>query len=153
EPSTIVICLLAICGGAFSAVVRFYREKDTFIGRVVRSRYPVGLAVAFFVIAWCSDSFAVLPPSPVLDRNYRFGDADSGPVANGNFVNVTFDSAGLPGMNQLIDLTAQNGPKYVQLPTVSGGPIPVRPDGGTGFAIRLNPNSTFDGQYLATGFG
>lgn len=97
-------------------------------------------------------AYGTLPPSPFLDRNYRFGDSDAGPPVNGGVVGVTFDSAGSPGMNQLIDLTAFNSPHYVQLPTVAGGAIPVRPDGGTGLAIQLNPTSTSQRQYLKTGF-
>ena len=63
---------------------------------------------------------------------------------------------GVAGMQQLDPPGAQRHwaalPKYEALPTVSGGPVPMRPDGGTGFAIRLNPTATTQGQHLKTGF-
>jgi hypothetical protein len=80
------------------------------------------------------------------------GDADTGPPQPGNTVTTTFDSAGQLGMGQLIDLTAVAGPRYEALPTTSGGPVPRRPDNGTGLAIRLNPTATSQGQHLRTGF-
>jgi hypothetical protein len=55
-------------------------------------------------------------------------------------------------MQQLVDMSAVGSPKYEALPVVAGGPVPMRPDGGTGMAIRLNPTATSQGQHLKTGF-
>ena len=92
---------------------------------------------------------AALPPPPVLDRNYRMGEGEGG--VSGNNVSVTWDTAGVPGMQQLIDLTAVSGPKYEALPTIAGGLVPKRPDNATGMAIRLNPTAASQGQHLKTG--
>jgi hypothetical protein len=64
------------------------------------------------------------------DRLYRMGDDGAEGAANNGAVTTTFDSAGLPDMGQLIDLTAVNAPTYR---TVTG-----RPDGGTGLGIEFN---------------
>lgn len=64
------------------------------------------------------------------DRLYRLGDAGGEGAANNGAVTTTFDSAGLPSMGQLIDLTAVNSPTYR---TITG-----RPDGGTGLGIEFN---------------
>jgi hypothetical protein len=45
-------------------------------------------------------------------------------------VDLTFDSAGVPGAGELVDLTAVNTPVYVA--------ITGRPDGGTGRGIQFN---------------
>ena len=65
-----------------------------------------------------------------LDRDYRMGDDAAEGAANGAPVSVTFDSAGLPGQGQLVDLTAVNTPTYV---AISG-----RPDGVGGRGIQFN---------------
>ena len=109
--------------------------------------FLVSAVVGLSLIASAS---AALPPPPVLDRNYRMGEGEGG--VSGNTVTVTWDTQGSPGMQQLIDLSAVGGPKYEALPTVSGGPVPKRPDNGTGMAIRLNPTAPSQGQYLKTGF-
>ena len=64
-----------------------------------------------------------------LDRDYRMGDdGGEGAVPGGN-VTTTFDSAGMPGQGQLIDLAAENTPNYL---TVTG-----RPDGVGGLGIEF----------------
>jgi hypothetical protein len=65
-----------------------------------------------------------------LDRDYRLGDDLAEGAANGNPVSVTFDSAGQPGMSQLIDLNAAHTPVYR---TITG-----RPDGVGGLGIEFN---------------
>jgi hypothetical protein len=95
------------------------------------------------------------PPAPFLDRNYRFGEGDTGatvgqPITQmdsfGNF--VTFDTAGALGQNQLIDLIAES-PTARRATYVSTAD---RPDGKGGIGLRLN-ELAFDRQYLRTGFG
>jgi hypothetical protein len=115
----------------------------------VRVSAAIVFAIAA-VLSFVATASAALPPPPVLDRKYRMGEGEGG-IA-GNTVTVTWDEAGNPGQQQLIDLSAIGGPKYEALPTVSGGPVPKRPDNGTGIAIRLNPTSPSQGQYLKTGF-
>lgn len=152
EPGTsgVMICLM------FAAVV-FSRHRYNLSLQhslsVVQLRVPKLAVTAVGTLAGvlvASSAVAVLPPPPVLDRNYRMGEGEGG-IA-GNTVSVTWDTAGAPGMQQLIDLSAIGSPKYEALPTVSGGPVPKRPDNATGIAIRLNPTSTSQGQYLKTGF-
>jgi len=65
-----------------------------------------------------------------LDRNYRMGDDTAEGASAGGSVSVTFDSEGVPGQGQLVDLTAVNSPMYV---TVTG-----RPDGVGGLGIQFN---------------
>ena len=65
-----------------------------------------------------------------LDRNYRMGDDPAEGAVTGGSVTATFDSAGQPGLGQLVDLTAVNTPTYV---AISG-----RPDGGGGRGIQFN---------------
>jgi hypothetical protein len=86
----------------------------------------------------------VIPP-PTLDRNYRLGDLDPGAVA-GMQVTTTFDSAGVPGMQQLIDL-AGFSPQNVRPTYVN---IVGRPDGGTGLGVQFNNSGPFVKQWLAT---
>jgi hypothetical protein len=142
------------------------RAARPFSGRCCQlapSRYKVLFVLGILVAFWSARSaLAVLPPVPVLDRNHKMGDdpledidltaAGVQPVTNGATVVRTRDQAGVAGAQQLIHLDAVNGPKYEALPTVSGGPVPKRPDNGTGFAIRLNPTAATQGQHLKTGF-
>jgi hypothetical protein len=109
--------------------------------------YCVGTMLGFGSLA-----SAAVPPPPVLDRNYRMGDDPTEGAVSGSSVSTTFDSAGLPGMQQFVDLQGVNGPRYEALPTSSGGPVPRRPDNGAGMAIRLNPTGAGQVQHLKTGF-
>lgn len=153
EPGSGQLAILALMAGALVAARRRASGTHGWCGRL--RPVPVRVVAAFIVSACASVWFATsasaaLPPPPVLDRNYDMGEGEGG-IA-GNNVTVTWDTAGLPGMQQLVDLAGVNGPKYEALPTVSGGPVPMRPDGGTGMAIRLNPTATSQGQHLKTGF-
>jgi hypothetical protein len=66
------------------------------------------------------------------DRIYRMGDDSfEGAVTDGS-VSTTFDSQGVTGQAQLIDLTAVNTPTYRSINALG------RPDGGTGRAIEFN---------------
>ena len=65
------------------------------------------------------------------------GDDGAEGASAGAAVSTTFDSAGSPGLGQLVDLTAVNSPTYS---TISG-----RPDGGSGLGIQFNGASN---QYL-----
>lgn len=89
-----------------------------------------------------------------LDRDYRFGDstfqenATAGAAVGAASVNgATRDSAGSPGMNQIIDLLPEGNlfipPTYVT--------VADRPDGVGGLGIELNPLN-LEEQYLRTGF-
>ncbi|QDU89528.1 hypothetical protein Pla175_29200 [Pirellulimonas nuda] len=140
EPSSLLVCLLAGAAGAASLARRGGRGL------------LLGLAA---MLATAGGASAALPPSPFLDRDYRFGDLDNGGTAgqpvtqtdgSGNL--VTYDSAGQLGQNQLIDLIAvsptSRKPTYVSTAD--------RPDGAGGIGLQLNP-LTFDRQYLRTGFG
>lgn len=99
---------------------------------------------------------AVDPPTPFIDRDYGFGDDDTGatvgqPVSqtdgSGNI--VTYDGAGNTGQNQLIDLIVEGNTASRKATYVS---TTDRPDGAGGIGIQLNP-AIFDRQYLRTGFG
>jgi hypothetical protein len=65
-----------------------------------------------------------------LDRDYKMGDELAEGATNGGNVNVTFDSIGQPGQNELVDLTAVNTPIYAA--------ITGRPDGVGGRGIQFN---------------
>jgi hypothetical protein len=131
---------------AFCILLFPFRQLPTF--RTV----AVTLAIIAGSVSLTERTCEAVAPPPVLDRNYRMGDGDTGPPQPGNTVSTTFDSAGQLGMGQLIDLSAVGGPRYEALPTTGGGPVPPRPDGGTGLAIRLNPTAPTQGQHLRTGF-
>ena len=132
EAATIQLLILAALGSALARV----RRTSVINVFVVSTVAGMMLGVP---------ASAQLPPPPDLDRNYRMGDADSGPPAPGATATVTFDSQGVTGMQQLIDLAAVNGPRYE---TVTG-----RPDGGTGLGIRLNSTGPSQAQYLSSGLG
>jgi hypothetical protein len=157
EPSNFLLALVALLVAAMvrvrgSLVDRKVFDRVRWAGRrryatlLVRSTMMASAAALLL----SARATAAVPPPPVLDRNYDMGEGEGG-VA-GNTVTVTWDTAGAPGQQQLIDLSAVAGPKYEALPTTSGGPVPRRPDGGTGMAIRLNPTATSQGQHLKTGF-
>jgi hypothetical protein len=153
EPSSGVLAILVLTLTAVLGRGRWILAKRQMAsGRQLAlarvSVLPVMLGCA--VLSACQSASAALPPPPVLDRNYDMGEGEGG--VPGNTVSVTWDTQGLPAMQQLVDLAAVNGPKYEALPTMSGGPVPMRPDGGTGTAIRLNPTSPSQGQHLKTGF-
>ncbi len=103
-----------------------------------------------------SAAHAADPPAPFLDRNYRFGDTDTGNTLgaqitqqDGNGTRFTRDAAGQSGMNQLIHLAAisTNTSRYPTYVSTTD-----RPDGLGTIGIRLN-ELAFDRQYLRTGFG
>ncbi|MGL4512603.1 MAG: PEP-CTERM sorting domain-containing protein [Lacipirellulaceae bacterium] len=100
-----------------------------------------------------SDAQAQLPPSPFVDRLYTFGEAQGATAGSSVTQTVSFDSAGAPGQNQLIDLLVRRG--TAEQP--NGGPAATyvttadRPDGRGGVGIQLNA-SNFGRQYLRTGF-
>ncbi|MBX3435332.1 MAG: hypothetical protein KF847_18610 [Pirellulales bacterium] len=131
EPGTICLATILLC---WSAAARACR------------RGGAALAAAALVATGAStrEASAQIIPPPTIDRNYRLGDGDPG-AANGGLVSITRDDAGLPNMNQLIDMTgaSRSGglPRYVT--------IADRPDGVGGLGIQLNPNPT-DRQYLRT---
>jgi hypothetical protein len=79
-----------------------------------------------------ADLFAicVVSTAATLDRDYKMGDEPAEGAANGGSVSVTFDSAGQPGLGQLVDLTAVNTPTYAA--------ITGRPDGVGGRGIQFN---------------
>ncbi len=114
-----------------------------------------GLALLSVIALSASVAQAADPPAPFVDRLYRFGDSDTGNTIgaqvtqqDANGTRFTRDSAGSPGMNQLIHLavvsTSANYPTYVSTTD--------RPDGLGGIGIRLNA-SNFDRHRLRTGFG
>ena len=72
-----------------------------------------------------------------VDRDYRMGDDAAEGAVNGGSVSSTFDSAGVPGQGQLVDLSAVNTPTYV---AISG-----RPDGVGGRGIQFDASQS---QYL-----
>jgi hypothetical protein len=82
-----------------------------------------------FAAALSFGSFA--SANVTVDRNYRMGDDPAEGALNGSPVNVTFDSAGVPGQSQLIDLNGVSTPTYR---TITG-----RPDGVGGLGIEFNP--------------
>ncbi|WP_425396015.1 hypothetical protein [Aeoliella sp.] len=97
---------------------------------------------------------AQLPPEPFVDRDYGFGDDDTGAVIgqrmslmdnSGNV--VTYDGAGQTNMNQLIDLVAKGRLDRYPVYTDTSD----RPDGNGGIGLGLNQG--FDRNYLRTGFG
>lgn len=162
EPNAGVLAVvaLALCGLLYQRRVRY----STTLGAVQLCAVPcrvstvccTGIVLALSLMVSVA---AALPPVPVLDRNYRMGDEPvegavaGAPVGSANPSGLaTRDSQGLAGLQQLIHLVPVGGPLYEALPTVSGGPVPKRPDNGTGLAIRLNPTATSQGQYLKTGF-
>ncbi|BBO32935.1 hypothetical protein PLANPX_2547 [Lacipirellula parvula] len=135
EPASITLL-----GAALGLVVSVRR-------RLNRRLAPAAVAAAATISTVAltpSAAEAQVVPAPFVDRNYRMGDVEPG-AANGGTVNVTYDSAGASGQNQLIDMTALSKtavkPTYV---TISG-----RPDGGTGLGIRLNALAT-DRNFLRT---
>jgi hypothetical protein len=72
-----------------------------------------------------------------VDRDYKLGDDGAEGAVTGGSVSTTFDSAGVPGQGQLVDLTAVHSPTYV---AISG-----RPDGVGGRGIQF---SSAQQQYL-----
>jgi hypothetical protein len=164
EPGAIPLVLLAFI---MTALVTLRGRAFSPFSRARLCAVPIR-ATAFLlmsaatVLSLIGAASAAVPPPPVLDRNHRMGDdpledidlvtGGVQPVTNGATVVRTRDQAGVAGAQQLIHLDATGGPKYELLPTVSGGPVPRRPDNGTGFAIRLNPTAPSQGQYLRTGF-
>ena len=87
------------------------------------------------IIRWITATVVVLSVSLVstaatLDRDYKMGDEPAEGAVNGGNVSVTFDTAGQPGLGELVDLTAVNTPTYV---AVAG-----RPDGVAGRGIQFN---------------
>lgn len=86
--------------------------------------------IRFVVAMGCVPVLGVVAYSATLDRNYRMGDDPAEGAVTGGPVTVTFDSAGLPGQGQLVDLTAVNTPTYVA--------ITGRPDGVGGRGIQFN---------------
>ena len=109
EPATIHLLIFVTLVTSLTSVCRRRRNHVLVLGTLA------GMIAAV-------PASAQLPPPPVLDRNYRMGDGDSGPPQPGNTVSVTFDSAGQTGMGQLIDLTAVAGPRYEALPTTGWRP-------------------------------
>jgi hypothetical protein len=90
------------------------------------------------VAAGLSLMLATTPVAAVtLDRDYKLGDDAAEGAVTGGSVSTTFDSAGVPGQGQLVDLTAVNSPTYV---AISG-----RPDGVGGRGIQF---SSAQQQYL-----
>jgi Concanavalin A-like lectin/glucanases superfamily len=67
-----------------------------------------------------------------LDRDYRMGDDLFEGAAADSSVSITYDSQGVTGEEQLVDLTAVNTPTYRSINALG------RPDGGTGLAIEFN---------------
>ncbi|RIK74989.1 MAG: hypothetical protein DCC67_15890 [Planctomycetota bacterium] len=135
EPHGVALASLAL------GVLAGLRRRLAGARRAVLAQGAVAAAAAA-VAAGVAQAQSV--PAPFVDRNYRMGDVEPG-AADGADVNVTWDSAGQPNMNQLIDLTAFTKagakPKYIA--------ITGRPDGGTGRGINLNPLAT-DRQFLRT---
>lgn len=86
--------------------------------------------IRFVVAVGCVSVLGVVAYSATLDRDYRMGDDPAEGAVTGGPVTVTFDSAGLPGQGQLVDLTAVNTPTYVA--------ITGRPDGVGGRGIQFN---------------
>ncbi|MEX2307991.1 MAG: LamG-like jellyroll fold domain-containing protein [Pirellulales bacterium] len=84
----------------------------------------LGVAVALVVVV------SAIAAAATVDRDYRMGDDSAEGAAAGASVFQTFDSAGLSGQGQLVDLTAVNTPTYVS--------ISVRPDGVGGLGIQFN---------------
>jgi hypothetical protein len=152
EPSSAALALSVLLLVIGMRARRFATGKPPFSGNPRRAMSALRMAcVAVAAVSSLNQwAAAAVPPPPVLDRDYNMGEGEGG-VA-GNTVTVTWDTAGSPGMQQLVDLSAVNGPRYEALPTTTGGPVPMRPDGGTGMAIRLNPTATSQGQHLRTGF-
>ena len=116
-----------------------------------RVRRPACVAAAALAAAGmsASDSEAF-----TLDRDYTFGDSSfsenavaGADVGSASVNGATRDDAGMPGMNQIIDLLPQGNlfilPKYVA--------VNDRPDGVSGLGIELNPLG-LEEQYLRTGF-
>lgn len=135
EPGSIITLLVGALATAFART----RRRATVVAATV-------VAVS---------ASAALTDAATLDRNYRFGDstfnenATAGAVVGAASVNgATRDSAGLPGMNQIIDLLPKGNlfinPRYVA--------INDRPDGVTGLGIALNPLG-LEEQFLQTGIG
>lgn len=163
EAGTMQLTLLLMAGMVLFGSRRFSRAGASLLAEATCERAnwsfagPVAAVVLACVIS--GSASAVVPPPPTLDRNYRMGDDPTEAAVAGATVGsanpsgvATRDSQGVSGQQQLIHLTPNGGPLYEALPTVSGGPVPKRPDNGTGLAIRLNPTATSQGQYLKTGF-
>jgi hypothetical protein len=155
EPGTAQIACLAFVAVALVAVRR--RSLATRYSGAQLAVAPVRTRTALLLslvagLTIAAAASAAVPPPPVLDRNYRMGDAAGEGAVNGGTVSTTRDSMGAFGTQDSISLTAVGSPKYELLPVVGGGPVPMRPDNGTGFAIRLNPTATSQGQHLKTLF-
>jgi hypothetical protein len=137
EPASVSLAGMAL--GLIAALRRRYGRR---LATVKVAASTAALVATLSATAPEADAQAI--PAPFLDRNYRMGDGDPG-AANGTTVSVTRDDAGLPGQNQLIDMTAftKSGPLPTYV-TISG-----RPDGGTGLGIRFNANAS-DRNFLRT---
>jgi hypothetical protein len=166
EPGTVQITILALVAGVLVYGRRSPRALPVPACRLripsvrYRGAFLLGTMATLLIAELAS---AVVPPPPVLDRNYRMGDDPTEGAVNGATVGsgnpsgvVTRDSQGVPNMQQLIHLIPQGAggvlPVYESLPTTTGGPVPKRPDNGTGLAIRLNPTNQNQGQHLKTNF-
>jgi hypothetical protein len=153
EPNGVSLTVLAIAVAMLLRRSRWVGAVPSWSGhlRLAFARIAAVLvASAGIASSFIESASAALPPPPRLDRNYDMGEGEGG--ISGNTVSVTWDTQGQPSMQQLVDLQAVGGPKYEALPTMIGGPVPMRPDGGTGMAIRLNPTAPSQGQHLKTGF-
>lgn len=138
EPAALGLAGLAVC------CVATLRRRLVRSLNVINAASSAAVVTAAIAVA-PSPADAQVIPAPFLDRNYRMGDGGDAGAANGATVNVTFDSAGVTGQNQLIDLTSftKAGPKPTYV-TIAG-----RPDGGTGLGVRLNSAPT-DKNFLRT---
>lgn len=163
EASTFQLLTLCVVGLFLGCSRRFSRTASAVTSEIRPASVGwklVHIAAGFMTVAMVVEkASAALPPPPVLDRNYQMGDDPTEAAVAGAAVGsgnpsglATRDSQGVAGQQQLIHLVPNGGPLYEALSTVSGGPVPKRPDNGTGLAIRLNPTSTSQGQYLKTGF-
>jgi hypothetical protein len=75
-------------------------------------------------------ALASLATAATLDRDYKMGDELAEGASNGGSVFMTFDSVGIAGQGELVDLTAVNTPVYAA--------ITGRPDGVGGRGIQFN---------------
>ena len=99
------------------------------IWRGIFTRLVAALPVVF--------AMSAISIAATVDRDYRMGDDATEGAVNGGPVATTFDSAGVPGQGQLVDLTAVNTPTYV---AISG-----RPDGVGGRGIQFDASQS---EYL-----
>ena len=99
----------------------------------IRPTHLVPLALAIVVALPAS-----LGSAATNDREYKMGEDDGVAITPGvttvHNINGTFDSAGLTGMDQLVDLIPSGGPVYQS--------IVGRPDGVGGFGVEFNAASS-----------